>query len=125
MQTELDKAIELLFDAKRAEETAKADRISAEEAIASLVDGPETGAKTVAGGNGVKVTVTRGLTYKADVNGIRAINSDLIPIKLTPAKYALDDKAYNALSETNPTLFAEVAQFVTSKPKKTSVTLKM
>lgn len=119
-----------LYDAKRAEDAAKKLRIAAEEAIAALVETDANGSKTVEAGEGLKVTVKRELSYKADLNGIRGLNLDeefipVIPVAPQPAGYAFDEKAYEILRITHPDKFSIVSQFVEVKPRKTAVTLKL
>jgi hypothetical protein len=116
-----------LFDAKREEDAAKGRRIEIEEQIAALVDAPENGSKTVDAGNGVRVTVKRGLSYKADVDAIRALDlpEEMLPLKHRPAKYELDAKAYEEVCETFPEAGKKLAEHVTTTPRKASVTLKL
>jgi hypothetical protein len=117
-----------LFHAKKAEDEAKKKRISIEESIAALVETGVNGSKTVKAGD-LKLSVKRALSYTADIDGIRDLNvEDGLPLKPTepvPAGWAFDEKAYEALSESNPQLFKEVARFVTTKPRKVSVELKL
>lgn len=118
-----------LLAAKRAEDSAKADRIECEEAIAALVETADNGSKTVDCGDGLKVTIKRGIIYKANVEAIRTELSALeIPLPLVfvppaPASYAFDEKAYEALRDSNPDLFGKVAAFVVATPRKIAVTL--
>jgi plasmid stabilization system protein ParE len=121
-----------LWDAKNAENAAKNLRILAEEAIAALVETPECGSKTVEAGDDLKVCVKRGLSFKADVDAIRAlaeeIGSDDLPLTLTPpipAGYAFDEKAYQTLKDEKPEVFRIVSKYVETKPKKTAVELKL
>lgn len=111
-----------LYDSRRAEDAASAARIAIEERIAALVETGDTGSKTVEAG-ALKVTVKRALSYKCDIENMRLIAG--APVKFTPAKPALDEKAYEKLRETNHSLFAQVAQFVTVTPRKVSVELKL
>ena len=133
MATLLDLAKDL-FAAKRSEDEAKTKRIAAEEAIAALVETDDNGSKTMACGEGLKVVVKRSLSYDADVEIIRGINfgnykdTTAYPLKLVPAQaasYEFDEAAYEKLRTLNPTIFALVAQHVTTKPRKVSVTLKL
>lgn len=116
-----------LFDAKRREDAAKAERIEAEEQIAALVETPENGSKTVDAGNGIKVTVKRAIGYKADVDAIRALglDDDCMPVKLVPASYAFDEKAYELIRAARPDVAAALADCVVATPRKVSVTMKL
>jgi len=126
MSNALQKLAEELFDAKRKEEGAKKARIAVEEKIIALVPSESAkGSKTVDTENGVKIVVTRGLSYKADIDAIRKLTAEALPLKFIPEAYELDEPAYEKLRESNPNLFALVAKHVTTKPKKTSVELKL
>lgn len=119
-----------LFATKRAEEEAKKLRIECEEKIAALVETGIDGSKTVDAGEGLKLTVKRGMNYKANVDAIRALDipEEVMPLSMTdpqPAGYVFDKKAYEALREQHPDVFAVVAQAVEATPAKVSVTLKM
>ena len=119
-----------LFDAKRTEDAAKKARITAEEAIALLVETDDNGSKTVDAGEGLKVTVKRAMAYEADVEAIRALDipEDLLPVELhpaIPAEYGFDEKGYEWLRKERPDVFAKVAEHVTATPRKVSVSLKL
>jgi hypothetical protein len=119
-----------LFDAKRAEDAAKKQRIAAEEAIAVLVETGDNGSKTVDAGEGLKVVVKRALRYKADLDAIRALSIPdiLMPVDMTPpvpAGYAFNEKKYEELREQHMDTFNAIAKFVTATPAKVSVTLKL
>ena len=125
MEETLNILAKRLFDARRVEEDAKKLRIAAEEAVALYVETGDRGSKTVDAGDGIKVTIKRGLNYKADIAAIRAIDVPDLPLKFKPATYELAETAYEALRETNPALFNAIAQHVTTTPKKVSVELKL
>ena len=109
------------------EAACKVERIAVEEQIIALVeDAPEKGNRTLRG-DSWRATVKFGISYKVDVDAIRKLDgeaADHLPLKLIPQSWKLDEKAYEALRETRPDLFAKVAACVTSKPKKVSVELK-
>ena len=117
-------AIELAT-AKRKEDEAKNLRIELEEKIAELVETPENGSRTVEAGPGLKVTVKRGISYKADVEKIRALDLEGIPVKLKPAEWEFNTKEYERLREENVELARLVGQHVVVKPRKTSVSIKV
>lgn len=111
--------------AKITEERAKEDRIKVEEEIAALVKTKDTGSKTVSAGD-FKVTVTRGLNYKADIKEIDKIASEnnfFAPVKVT-TKRELDLKIYEWQRENAPDIFNTFCQHVTVTPKKISVAIK-
>lgn len=112
--------------AKAKEEGAKANRIAIEEQIAALVPGPEIGQKTVAIKDGSKFIVTRGLNYKADLDGVkRAMASSTLPYPIaSKTTHQLDVQGYEWFKANHPTLFSHIAQHVSVTPKKVSVVLK-
>lgn len=118
-------AIEL-FHAKKAEDAAKKLRIQAEEAIAALVQTGDNASKTVEAGD-LKVVVKRKLNYTADLDAIKSLNIPalLMPVVQVPASVEFDEKAYEQLRENHPETFSAIAKFVTTKPAKVSVTLKL
>ena len=116
----------MFVESKKLENKAKADRIAAEELIAMLVDSDINGSATVQAGD-MRVTVKRGMGYKADVEGLRTLDCD-VPLKETPpipAGYEFDQKRYEILCESDELLANRLAEFVEAKPKKTSVTVKL
>jgi hypothetical protein len=123
-----------LYDAKRIEDDACAKRVAIEEQIAAQVECGDNESKTVDGGGGLKVTIKRGIIYKANVDAIRDIGDMNLPggvalplkfIAPKPASYELDDRAYEALRTTCPTAFNMIAKYVDAKPRKVSVALKL
>ena len=114
-----------LYAAKREEDAAKARRIEAEEKIAALVETGDNGSKTVEAGNGLKVTVKRALSYEGDCLALTAALGVLAPVEIIPADRAFSPKLYEKLRKDDPEAFAKAAQFVTTKPRKTAVTLKL
>ncbi len=111
--------------AKSKENLAKDIRISIEEDIAKCVETKEVGQKTVTLENGTKVTVKRGLNYRADIDGIYSALEDNPfhpPVKME-TKYSLDVKGYEWYRENNSEIFERIAKHVTVTPKKIAVTL--
>lgn len=115
--------------AKEAESRTKKSRIAIEQVIAAEIPSDETGQKTVTLSNGTKITVKRGLSYKADLNEVQGVFNaegpqDLIaPIKAKTTR-ELDVKGYEWYRANHPTLFAQLTQYVTITPRKVAVTLK-
>ena len=116
-----------LFEAKQLESKAKKTRIEAEEQIAKLIETPEQGSKTEDAGNGIRITVKRGLLFKADVDAIREMDipEEVMPIKCIPASYAFDMKTYEYVRGHHPDVASKLARHITTKPAKTAVTLKL
>ena len=107
---------ELAF-AKTAEAKAKDNRISIEEKIIAQLELGEKERKTIKGGNGLTITVATGISYKLDKD---------YPIEMpVKVKTELDTSAYEKLKEEKPEVFKVLSEFVTTKPKKPSVTLKV
>jgi len=107
-----------LASARSEEALAKAKRIECEEAILAQYELAEAGSTTVKTENGLKITLKTALGYKID-KGAELPES---LIKET-VKRDLDVKAYEALRESDPMEFSRVSKFVTTTPRKPSVTL--
>lgn len=108
-----------LYNAKKAEEQAKAARIAAEEAVAAALGGPENGAKTFVTPT-LKVTVKRGYNYK--ISDMEAFEAKYPSLVKTTVKKELNAKEYELAIASGPT---DATEFVTATPKKVSVELKM
>ena len=124
--------------AKVAENVARKRKVALEEEISSLIPSKETGQRTIEAksddGQAIKVTVKRGLNYKADLDKIDAYFFEESPsdghnLLATPTKAKtareLDVSGYEWYKETHPEIFAEIAKHVTVTPKKTAVTIKV
>jgi len=124
----LNELAQELYSAKMAEKTAKGDRIAIEQEIAGQVtiDG-DKGSKTVDADNGLRLTVTRKINYKADVDAMRALDlpEGVIPVKHIPASWAFDATAYENIRENHPDVAGRLADCVTATPAKVSVMLKL
>jgi len=121
----LDFLVKALQHAKKNEEIARKERVAVEEKIANFVETKEVGQKTVTLEDGTKITVKRGLNYKANIDGMRTAFQSIgfpAPIK-TETKYTLDVKGYEWYKGQNPEVFAEISSYVTVTPKKVAVTL--
>lgn len=117
-----------LHEAKVAENKAKEIRIEAEEAIAKLIETDADGSKTVDAGEHMKITVKRGLLYKADVDDLRKLWEEqgiTVPLKLVPESVKFDEKLYEEMRESVAPGFLQISKLVTVTPAKTSVTLKL
>ena len=118
----------LLQEAKAMEVLAKDERLAIESEIIRHVEDPPTSGSLTLKGGAMRCSVKYGLTYKVDVAAIRELDgevAEMLPLKKTPAKWGLDEKAYESLRETRPDLFSLVAAHVTTKPKKVSLGLKI
>lgn len=117
-EVSIDDLAARLAEARKNEQDARAARIEAEEAILAQFELGDSERKTVKTGNGLKLTLQTGLTYKLAKGEL----PDWLPIKET-VKRELDVKAYENIRETNPETAKQIAEFVTTTPKKPSVTL--
>ena len=123
----LDVLVFNLLAAKWEEEVKKQNRINLEEKIAALVETKEVGQRTVALPSGVKLTVKRGLTYKADCEAIQeccnAANVQFVPTK-SKTTIELDEKGYEWYRANDPQMFGIFSTHVEVKPKKVAITIK-
>jgi hypothetical protein len=110
-----------LYNAKKAEEQAKAARIAAEEAVAAALGGPDNGSRTFTTDT-LKVTVKRGYNYK--VSDMDAFEAKFPSLVKTTVKKELNAKEYEALRARCEDI-EDITQFITATPKKVSVELKM
>ena len=128
----LDTLLVGLMDAKAKEDAAKARRIAIEEEIANLVETPDKGQKTVRLPSGWGITVKRGYNFSANVESMKAAWAGLamarelglgfpVPLKV---KESLDEKGYEWYRKNHPNLFSLLAEHVTAKPKKVSVSFR-
>lgn len=111
---------------------AAATRNRIETKIAALVPTELQGQKTVSLDDGAKLTVKRGLIYKADLDRIEDALIEECRVSGhhwgTPIKYKttreLDVTGYEWYRENQPTIFSRIVDFVTVKPRKVTITLK-
>ena len=110
--------------AKAKEAKAKKVRVDLEERLASILKHPEEGAKTHTCGD-YKVTVKGGINRSMDWDQWDQIEAD-IPEQLRPieTKRALVPAGCKWLRNNEPELWAKIAQAITEKPAKVSVTVK-
>ncbi|MCP4900030.1 MAG: hypothetical protein GY906_23930 [bacterium] len=124
--------------AKVTENVAKKKRVALEEEIATLVPTKDEGQKTVEAkgddGQVLKVTVKRGLNYRADLAEIEKFFGEESPsdghhFLAAPVKQKstreLDIKGYEWYRESHPEIFACFSEYVTVTPKKPAVTIKV
>ncbi len=110
---------------KSHEEVVKRRRISFEEQIAALIEGPESGSKTVTLESGRKITVKRGVNYSADIDRINELEiDDYFPPLQSKTTVVLNIEGYEWYRRNRPAIFALVSQFVETTPKKIAVTIK-
>lgn len=124
----LAEAVQDYIDAKRAEDAARASRLQAEERILALHPAREEGADTFEAG-GFKVTLTGKLGYACDDPRAMAEacaaaqwSPSMIPVK---TELSLDVTGCKWLRNNEPEAWAWLAQFVTVKPAKTALSVKV
>ncbi len=117
-----------LYRAKRAEEDCKKARIEIENQILSLVDMPEVGSRTFPAGE-LKLSCKKELSYTVDERGLFAAGLPDEAVRSlfeeVPATLKFVPSQYEDLKKYDPDMFAEVSKYVTVKPKKPSVTIKL
>lgn len=121
-------AVEIYIAAKRAEDTAREWRILAEERILALHPAKEEGSSTFDAG-GFKVTLTGKLSYRCDDPKALAEAcagmgwaANMVPVK---TEVKLDETGCKYLRLNEPGAWAAIARYVTVKPTKTAVSVKV
>ena len=110
------------FLAKEAERAANAERLIIEQSIIALCQTKEEGSSTQDIGDGVKITTTGKLTYKADLALLDEL-TDLWPEDSKPVKLSLklDESVLKNIRRNEPELWRSIAKVVEVKPAKTGV----
>ena len=108
--------------AKQKEDAARDERVDVEKQIIALHPAREEGAETFATPNGVKISLTGKLTYKADMTKLLAITASW-PEEARPIKTEVkaDESILKALREHSPEAWKQLAEAVTVTPAKTGV----
>jgi hypothetical protein len=111
--------------AKGKEDAARAERIKIEEDILKAHPAKEEGSETFKTANGVTVTLTGKVTYRADIDRLIALTGswpdDIRPIK---SKVEADETRLKAIRNERPDLWRRIAEAVETKAAKTGVTIK-
>jgi len=107
---------ELAF-AKTKLQKAKDEVLKIEEQILSLQETKDKGSTTITGGNGLKLTITTGYSYKLESGFPREMP--------TRMKTELDAPKYEKIRESDPELYNKLSEYVTATKKKPSLTLKV
>ena len=117
MDAIIDELLAELAFAKTNESKAKEKRIEVEEKILAQFELGEKERKTIKGSNGLTATLETKLSYKLESG---------FPAEMpTRMKTELDKTKYEKIRESDPELFSKLSEFVTTKPAKASVTLKV
>lgn len=111
--------------AKAFEAEANKARVAIEEQLIAALGAKEEGATTTELTNGLKVTITGKLSYKADMPLLMQIAGSL-PENLRPVKVEtkLDETGAKYLKNNEPEIWAMLAPAITIAPAKTSVAIK-
>lgn len=111
--------------AKAAESKANKERIAIEEQLIKLLGAKPEGAETHELTNGLKVTITGKMTYKADMPVLLqlagALPENMRPIKMEPK---LDETGAKYLRNNEPEIWKMLAPAIEVSPAKTGVTIK-
>ncbi len=112
--------------AKIALSAAKADLVEVEVKLACLIPGPESGQRTINLADKRKIVVTRGFNYSADCKELAKLDlgEGFPPPIKSSATASLDEVGYEWYRKNRPELFTKIAEHVSAKPKKISVTIK-
>lgn len=120
-------AIEL-YHAKQDEIAAKENRIGIEEEIISILDAAlnigESQSKTYKA-EAFKLTIKKNLAYTVDEKAIIEASPESVAkiFDTVPETLKFVPERYEALRKMNVAEYNKIAQFVTTKPRKTSVIL--
>lgn len=114
-----------LIEAKRIENEANANRVAIETQIISLLGVKEEGSQTHDLENGMKITITGKLSYKADIEKLLEL-SERLPENLRPIKVETkaDETGLKYLRNNEPEAWKVISKAVTISPAKPSVTIK-
>ena len=123
-EAELEHLAQEWFNVKARERKANAKRLAIESQILKLAPAREEGSSSLTLPNGVRIKATGKLSYKADLDKLLEITANWpeeqkpIKVETTPDEAAL--KFYRA---NRPDLWRKLADAVTVKPLKTSITI--
>lgn len=134
IESAADKTAENLGDLCRAQQLIKnnqkvlAQRLrEVEDGILAIIGHNEEGAFSVVVGDKYKVTTTGKINRTVDTAGVQDAWPDLRPVvrESFVFKASLDIKQMRALEKANPDAYKEAASFITAKPGKASVDVKL
>ena len=121
----MDKIDELAIKwsiAKQKEDAARDERVAVEKQIIELHPAREEGSETFATPQGVKISLTGKLTYKADLPKLLELTQHW-PVEAKPIKteVKVDESILKALREHAPDSWLQIAPAITVTPAKTGV----
>ena len=118
------------IDAKRDEDAANKRRVQIEAMLIDALGEPEEGSATHELADGSKLTITSKITRTVDEEAWLRV-APMVPEALRPIQFAqvevakLDVKGLRWLAEHQPSVYAIVAQAITAKKAKSSITLRV
>lgn len=118
------------IDAKRDEDAANKRRVQIEAMLIDALGEPEEGSATHELADGSKLTITSKITRTVDEKAWLRV-APMVPEALRPIQFAqvevakLDVKGLRWLAEHQPSVYAIVAQAITAKKAKSSITLRV
>jgi len=123
-EAELEHLAERWLIVKDAEKQANAERLRIEDKILALSPAKEEGSSSRTLTNGYKLTTTGKLSYKADLDKLLELTTNW-PEGQKPVKTETkpDEAALKFIRANRPDLWKRLAQAITVKPMKTSVTI--
>lgn len=115
-----------LIAAKAQENEANKRRVELEQILIDRLGAKPEGAQTHDLANGLKVTITGKMTYKADMPTLLAI-CETLPPALRPVKteVKLDETGAKYLRNNEPEVWSQLSAAITIAPAKTAVTIKV
>ena len=125
MQT-IEQLAQQYVAAKAAENAANKARVAIEEQIIELVGAREEGSATTELANGLKLTITGKMSYKADMPTLLTICQTL-PESVRPIKteVKLDETGARYIRNNEPEIWRQLAPAITVSPAKTAVSVKV
>lgn len=125
-EVSIEELVERLVAAKAEENNANQRRVKLEEQLISRLGKRTEGAQTHQLPNGVKVTITGKLSYKADMSLLVQLAAAL-PENMRPLKteIRLDETGCKYLRNNEPEAWARIAPAITTKDAKASVEVKI
>lgn len=116
----------LWMAAKADERLANIRRVTIEDQILNMVEHKEEGSMTIDAGDGIKITTTGKLSYKADVQLLDKLTMNweqsTKPLKI---EVKADETKLKKIRRENPNLWREIAKAVEIKPQKTGVSIEI
>ena len=123
-EAELEHLAQEWFNVKARERKANAKRLAIESQILKLAPAREEGSSSLTLPNGVRIHATGKLSYKVDLDKLLELTANW-PKEQKPIKVETmaDEAALKFYRANRPDLWRKLADAVTVKPLKTSITI--